>query len=182
MFKAYDQLLHRHPIAVQAVTTSGLFIVGDILAQQAVERKGLSNHDVSRTLRLASFGGLIAGPAIALWYPFLQRTVAFKREWQSVVARVALDQTVFAPTFIGIFITSTTLMNGHSLADVKVRLNDGYREAVVNNWKLWPAVQIVNFAFVPLLYRSLVVNSIATGWNTYLSLLTSRLDGSSKSE
>ncbi|KAJ3228581.1 Protein required for ethanol metabolism [Chytriomyces hyalinus] len=167
-----------HPIAVQAVSTGGLFIVGDILAQQGVERKGVSNHDVSRTLRLALYGGLIGCALVSV----LAENCVVQERVESVLGRVALDQIVFAPAFIGLFISSTTLMSGQSLADVKARLNDGYREVVINNWKVWPAVQIVNFAFVPLLYRSLVVNTIATGWNTYLSLLTSRWDSSSKSE
>ncbi|KAI9332808.1 integral membrane protein mpv17 pmp22 family [Obelidium mucronatum] len=175
MFKFYDQILRKHPIGTQALTTAGLFILGDVLAQQVVERRN-DKHDILRTLKLGAFGGLIAGPSIALWYPFLQKNIKLGTETKNVVARVVLDQTLFAPTFLGIFITSTTLMNGHSFADVKTRLKDGYSEALINNWKVWPAVQMVNFAFVPLLYRSLVVNTIATGWNTYLSLLTSRLN------
>ncbi|KAJ3071494.1 Protein required for ethanol metabolism [Podochytrium sp. JEL0797] len=181
MFKAYDRILRRYPVTTQAVTTAGLFILGDVLAQQVVEeRMSIAKHDFSRTLRMAAFGGLIAGPSIAMWYPFLQRTVSFKSETASVVARVALDQTLFAPTFIGVFITSTTLMSGQTVGDVKTRLNEGYKEALINNWKIWPAVQLMNFAFVPLLYRSLVVNVFATGWNTYLSLLSSRLNAKSE--
>ncbi|KAI8617320.1 hypothetical protein BC830DRAFT_1167091 [Chytriomyces sp. MP71] len=176
VFRAYDRVLRRLPVFTQAVTTCGLFVLGDLVAQHVVEGTPLSQHDYARTGRLALFGGCIAGPSIALWYPFLQRSIAFKSDWGSVLARVAADQLLFAPTFTAGFIVSTTLMSGRSLTDARARLDEGYKEAIVNNWKLWPAVQILNFAFVPLLYRSLIVNTIATGWNTYLSLLSKRLE------
>lgn len=34
-----------------------LFSLGDILAQQAVDRKGLDKHDLARTGRMALYGG-----------------------------------------------------------------------------------------------------------------------------
>jgi len=40
---------------------------------------------------------------------------------------------------------------------------------LINGYKLWPMVQLVNFYFVPLNHRLLVVNSVALGWNAYLA-------------
>lgn len=37
--------------------TQTLFASGDVIAQQAVDRKGLSNHDPARTGRMAFYGG-----------------------------------------------------------------------------------------------------------------------------
>ncbi len=34
-----------------------LFATGDVLAQQAVDRKGLEKHDFARTGRMAFYGG-----------------------------------------------------------------------------------------------------------------------------
>ena len=38
------------------------------------------------------------------------------------------------------------------------------------NWMIWPAVTFVNILFVPLLYRTLVVNFFSLGWNLFLSM------------
>lgn len=38
-----------------------------------------------------------------------------------------------------------------------------YWEALKKNWMLWPAVQAVNFRFVPLEHRVLVVNVVSLG-------------------
>jgi hypothetical protein len=50
------------------------------------------------------------------------------------------------------------------------------KSALLNNWKIWPFIQLLNFKvrmchsepnvqFVPLNYRLLLVNTIALGWN-----------------
>ncbi|KAJ3326641.1 Protein required for ethanol metabolism [Blyttiomyces sp. JEL0837] len=98
-------------------------MAGDIMAQQVVEVKGFENHDFSRTARLAAFGGFIAGPSVALWYPFLQRTINIKSAPQALVARVAADQLIFAPTFIGIFFAYNGIMEGKSINEVKEKLS-----------------------------------------------------------
>lgn len=49
--------------------------VGDVVAQQYVERKGMENHDTSRTMRMAVFGGCFAGPVLGNWYRFLELNV-----------------------------------------------------------------------------------------------------------
>ena len=48
-------------------------------------------------------------------------------------------------------------------ADPKERLRGTYVEALKKNWMVWPAVQAVNFKFVPLEHRVLVVNVVSLG-------------------
>lgn len=46
------------------------------------------------------------------------------------------------------------------------KLQSTYWEALKKNWMVWPAVQAVNFKFVPLEHRVLVVNVVSLGeWN-----------------
>ena len=50
--------------------------------------------------------------------------------------------------------------------DPKEKLSATYWEALKKNWMVWPAVQAVNFKFVPLEHRVLVVNVVSLGeWN-----------------
>jgi protein Mpv17 len=39
---------------------------------------------------------------------------------------------------------------------------------------IWPAVQFINFCFVPLLLRVPFVSGVSVFWNAYLSYLNSR--------
>ena len=43
------------------------------------------------------------------------------------------------------------------------KLRGTYWEALKKNWLVWPAVQAVNFRFVPLEHRVLVVNVVSLG-------------------
>ena len=53
----YRMKLATRPILTQSVTTAVLFATGDIMAQQAVEKKGVAKHDVMRTGRMVLYGG-----------------------------------------------------------------------------------------------------------------------------
>lgn len=88
----------------------------------------------------------------------------------TTLARVACDQLVFAPTFIGVFLSSMAVLEGSPVRD---KLDRSYRSALTTNWMIWPFVQLVNFKLVPLEHRVLFVNVISIGWNCYLSYLNS---------
>lgn len=166
----YQARLAARPLLTQSITTSILFAVGDITAQQLVEKKGFENHDLARTGRMALYGGTIFGPAATTWFRFLQKNVNLRTTNRTILARVALDQGVFAPTFIGIFLSSMAVLEGTSPQE---KLEKSYKPALLTNYMIWPFVQLVNFKFVPLDHRVLFVNLISIGWNCYLSYLNS---------
>ncbi|MCJ1466887.1 Protein required for ethanol metabolism [Pseudocyphellaria aurata] len=148
-----------------------LFATGDTMAQQAVERRGVDKHDYARTGRMALYGGAVFGPAATTWFKFLQEKIKFQNANLTIAARVLTDQCVFASTNMFVFLSSMAIMEGSS---PKEKLESTYTTALTKNWMLWPAVQAVNFKFVPLEHRVLVVNVVSLGWNCYLSYLNSR--------
>lgn len=87
------------------------------------------------------------------------------------MARVAFDQTLFAPVAIGAFLSSMATMEG---ASAKERLETTWWPALKANWMVWPIVQTVNFALMPAQYRLLFANIIAIGWNSYLSWINNQ--------
>lgn len=114
---------------------------------------------------------VVFGPAAATWFKFLQRNVVLKNKNAEILARVACDQGLFAPTFIAIFLSSMAVMEGTS---PKTKLDRSYKSALTTNYMIWPFVQLVNFKLMPLEYRLLFVNVVSIGWNCYLSYLNSR--------
>ncbi|KAK3695046.1 hypothetical protein B0T22DRAFT_398098 [Podospora appendiculata] len=170
MYGWYKARLAARPLLTQAVTTSILFGVGDVAAQQLVEKKGLEKHELARTGRMVLYGGAVFGPVAATWFKLLQRHVNFKSANATTLARVACDQLLFAPTFIGVFLGSMAVLEGGSPRD---KLERSYAPALTTNWMIWPFVQMVNFKLVPLEHRLLFVNVISIGWNCYLSYLNS---------
>ncbi|BFZ53043.1 Protein required for ethanol metabolism [Savitreella phatthalungensis] len=168
--KWYQAQLARSPIATQLISTGILFGAGDVLAQQAVERKGLQ-HDLLRTGRMTFFGTAIAGPILVGWYRVLDRHVNLSSPTKTLLARVAADQLAFAPVNIAVFFSAQGVLEGKSPSEISNKLSTAWAPTLVANWKLWPAVQLVNFKFVPLEHRLLVVNLVALGWNCVLSAI-----------
>ena len=145
----------------QSITTAVLFATGDTMAQQGVEKKGLANHELGRTTRMALYGGCIFGPAATKWFGFLQRKIQLPgRPNLEILARVAADQVIFASCNLTVFLTSMAVMAGE---DPREKLRSTYFNALSKNWLVWPAVQATNFKFVPLEHRVLVVNMVSLG-------------------
>jgi protein Mpv17 len=67
---------------------------------------------------------------------------------------------------IGVFLGSMATMEGKSAQE---RIEKTWWSALKANWLLWPAVQFINFSFIPLQHRLFFANIIAIGWNSYLS-------------
>ncbi|KAF1810605.1 hypothetical protein P152DRAFT_90383 [Eremomyces bilateralis CBS 781.70] len=195
----YQAKLAARPILTQSITTAVLFAAGDTLAQQAVEKRGLNKHDFSRTGRMAGYGGAVFGPAATFWYRLLSRVnlqrpalvppqptgtrpptdpisiplppPAPARHFPTILARVALDQAVFAPTNMAVFLSSMAYLEGGSARE---KLRKTWWTGMKKNFLVWPGVQVVNFGWVPLEHRVLVVNVVALGWNCYLSYINSQ--------
>lgn len=114
---------------------------------------------------------VVFGPAATTWFNFLARRVTFSNKRVETAARVFIDQSVFAPTMIAMFLSSMATMEG---ASAKERLEKTWWPALRTNWMVWPFVQTINFAFLPLQYRVLFANVISIGWNSYLSWVNSK--------
>ncbi|XP_064652217.1 protein Mpv17-like isoform X2 [Lineus longissimus] len=145
---------------------------GDALAQKLLE-KNTTGFDYKRNARFLGFGLFFAGPTLRFWYVFLDRAVKGKTAL-ATVKRVALDQTVMAPLFLVSFISGMGALRGDSTDVIKSNLKRDFAPVLLNNYKLWPGVQLVNFYLVPLQHRLLVVNVVALGWNTYLAWMNER--------
>jgi len=42
---------------------------------------------------------------------------------------------------------------------------------LVTNWKIWPAVQVLNLSVVPTQMQAIVVSAVGFFWNIYLSYM-----------
>ncbi|KAL4218292.1 Protein Mpv17 [Mactra antiquata] len=173
ILKFYREALQVYPIRTAAVSAGTLMTLGDAIAQTVVEKKSLSQFEVKRSLRFVVFGTFMAGPLFSIWYSRLAKT--FGHTKYAALKMVACDQLLFAPPFIAYFLGTMELFKGEGLQDVKLKLQDDYLTVMKTNYKLWPMVQALNFTFVPIHYRVVVVNMVAVGWNTYLAWMSAKV-------
>ncbi|KAI0698639.1 hypothetical protein C8Q76DRAFT_756953 [Earliella scabrosa] len=172
LLHAFNTSLIRRPLLTQCATSFVLFGTGDVLAQQAFEKKG-ANHDFMRTARLSFYGGAMFGPLLTKWLQLLNR-LQFSSPTKAVAYKVYLDQFVFTPGVIAFFFGSLTLLEGKSVGDAKERIQEAYVPTLIRNWGVFIPTQIFNFAVVPQHLRFVTVSVVALFWNAYLSSVNAR--------
>jgi peroxisomal membrane protein 2 len=84
------------------------------------------------------------------------------------IARLLLDQFIFSPIFIGVFMSLLVTLEGKPSLVVP-KLKQEWLSSVIANWQLWIPFQFLNFYFVPQKFQVLAANFVALAWNVILS-------------
>ncbi|XP_054014112.1 protein Mpv17 [Hylaeus anthracinus] len=172
IIKIYQRLTSKYPLIVQATQAGTLMALGDQIAQNLVEQRKIKDLDFVRTAQFGSIGFFIAGPVTRTWYGILDKYIGSKGG-VVVLKKVCYDQIFFAPSFLLVLLSVIGMFKENSAENVKTKLKNEYPDILKNNYKVWPAVQLFNFYFIPLQYQVLTVQSVALLWNTYISYRTS---------
>ena len=85
-----------------------------------------------------------------------------------MLGKIAVDQLLWSPCFIVAFFSSMALLAGESAVD---RVRNNFVASLLATWRLWPAVQLVNFWLVPPPLRVAFVNCVQVLFSAYLSML-----------
>ena len=142
--------------------------IGDVIAQQVVERKGFKNHNFRRTANFMSIGFVMIAPCMRTWFITLDRLVKGTGT-VAAIQKVILDQSIWAPSVIAGVFAAVDVLEGKTQEQLKQKFRDSYFAALKTAWCVWPFVQMFNFYFVPLQYRVIIVNFVSIFWNTYLA-------------
>jgi protein Mpv17 len=177
----YNKLLDAQPLLTKALTSFTGFTLGDILAQNFVE-KG-ERYDPMRTLRLGSFGFFIHGTTGHYFYGLLDSKLPGTKP-ATVATKVLIDQTIWNPIFGCMFFGYLNLVEGKTWGDYTKKLQCDLKTAVMGSWAVWVPAHTINFAFVPPAQRLLYINTIQIGYNVFLSFLGNKKvdDGEEKTE
>lgn len=114
---------------------------------------------------------ILQGPVFRTWYGILNKYIGSQGK-SVAVKKVIVDQFLFAPTFLGIFLSTLGALEGKKFDNIKDDLNKNYLDILKANYSIWPAVQLVNFYVIPLKFQVLCVQTVALFWNTYVSWKT----------
>ena len=169
----YKVSMKAHPWLTTGLSSGLLCGIGDIVSQELVEEHGWRHYDIRRTLKMATIGCFFTGPILRSWYILLDKIV--KGTCSITIAKkVHIDQLCVAPFVIGALFILSDELDGKTLSDIRDRLKTSYIDTLLRNYMLWPWVQGLNFYFVPVQYRVIVVNFVGIFWNTYLSWVLNR--------
>lgn len=166
----YCNSLRRHPLTTKACTSLVGFVLGDAIAQHITHP---AFTDMVRMLRVGAYGFLIDGPVGSYWYDQLEAYCwpEDPTSIKAVVAKTALDQTVYATLMTAVYFSALRLMEGHPDA-IMATLHAKFLPTLAANWVIWPVAHLVNFRFVPAEQRLLYNNVVCIFWLTLVSLMT----------
>ncbi|KAF9243812.1 hypothetical protein BU15DRAFT_71931 [Melanogaster broomeanus] len=184
--RAYQRYFDTHPNGTLAVTGGILNAFGDIIAQFSQnalteEHERRPGWDPARTLRFFCFGFGIS-PLLGRWNILLERSFPLRRwrtqaiSFKALSKRVAADQVVMAPLGLALFIGSIGVMEGRTTNQIREKYADMYSTAILNNWKIWPVAQLINFRYMPLPYRIPFQATCGVFWTLYMSTLNAKED------
>lgn len=174
IFHWYNQSLEKNPILTKSLTSGVIALAGDVSCQIAVEK--VENVNMKRAAIFSLLGGALVGPTLHFWYSFLHKVLPAANS-MGAMGRLGLDQFVFAPVFIGTFLSSLLSLEHVSGNEaetalqekIQTKLQTDWWPAVQINWLMWIPAQFVNFRFIPGKYQVLFANVVGVFWNTYLS-------------
>ena len=163
---SYQKALDDKPIFTKACTSGVGFAVSDVLTQLFIEKM---DFDLKRLVKMASFGFLLHGTTGHFFYNFLDGKLK-GTDPLTVAAKVAIDQTCWAPVFMVMFFSYMMVFEGTpDLIEAKIR-QDVFT-AVKGSWMTWIPAHTINFAFVPSDMRLLYINTIQIFFNMFMSVI-----------
>ncbi|KAL4557356.1 hypothetical protein LXL04_035532 [Taraxacum kok-saghyz] len=161
----YLALLEAYPVWTKAVTSALLTFVGDLICQVVIDQ--VPSLDLKRVSLFTFLGLVLVGPTLHFWYLYLSKLVTMTGASGAIV-RLIIDQFIFAPAFIGVFLSTLVTLEGRP-SQVVPKLQQEWLSSVIANWQLWIPFQFLNFRFVPQQFQVLAANFIALVWNVILS-------------
>ena len=105
--------------------------------------------DLKRTGRFGLIGTFYIAPMLHGAYSKVYPYFFARTDFISTVKKVAMDQTMFAPTFLTGFFLLMNAMDGNNLQTGFNALKEKFGITLVNNWKLWIPASFLNFYFIP---------------------------------
>jgi hypothetical protein len=114
--------------------------------------------------------GLLLGPVDHYWYFFLDSQFPGTRA-ATVAKKVTLDILIFGPVSLILFFILMCRLEGKTWKDAVKETRQKFLTTYELDLLLWPAVQVINFCYVPAAFRVLFQNVFYVGWTMLLSYL-----------
>eukprot|EP00168_Porphyra_purpurea_P012541 TRINITY_DN331_c0_g1_i9.p1 TRINITY_DN331_c0_g1~~TRINITY_DN331_c0_g1_i9.p1 ORF type:complete len:170 (+),score=64.22 TRINITY_DN331_c0_g1_i9:584-1093(+) len=143
------------PLVTAAATSAVALSLGDVLAQT------LSGSDYcpARTVRLALLGAAIHGPGLSTWFTRLEAALPGVQPFK-IAAKTAAHAAVVTPLWVVATLAAESVMAERGVGGVVDKVKAGTKDGVSERWMVWPVVQAVNYAVVPVPLRVLFMGAV----------------------
>ncbi|KAJ9122601.1 hypothetical protein QFC22_002030 [Naganishia vaughanmartiniae] len=92
----------------------------------------------------------------------------------TVLAKVALDVSVWGAFIVGVFWTSNGILEGKTPPEIHEKVSHAYLPSWCKSVLVFGPSQLFNFSVIPVPHRMLFMQCVGLGWNTFLSFANNR--------
>ena len=170
----YRSISVKWPLSVAFVTCLAKGSASDAVAQVYLEGAKPRDIDWGRNARFSLFSAAYLGCGQHFIYNILYTRIFSKaRDAVTVFKKVCVDNLIHVPIFyLPLYYASKALMlGGHAMAGL-AQYRDEARECLINYWKIWTPVQIVNFWLMPTELRVAFMACASFFWLIVLSFIS----------
>ncbi|KAM7296465.1 protein Mpv17 [Ixodes scapularis] len=169
----YQGELEAHPAITQVLTMATLLLAGDVVSQTFFQKKPF---DTRQAAHFFIVGVFYTGPCSVTWFRLVERLVVMDGVAAAVIKALA-GQVIYTPPYTLGLLVLYGLLQGQSWKEVLDSVRSKYGAVLISRYMVYPAAQLINFEFVPVVYRPMYGSVIALFWNIYLSWKANRLEG-----
>ncbi|KAL5206020.1 hypothetical protein ABZP36_034229 [Zizania latifolia] len=128
--------------------------------------------DLVRTLRMASYGLLISGPSLHIWFNFVSKMFP-KKDVVNTLKKMFLGQAVYGPIINSVFFSYNAGLQGETIPEIIARLKRDLIPTIKSGLIYWPLCDFITFKFIPVHLQPLVSNSFSFLWTIYITYMAS---------
>ena len=131
--------------------------------------------DPIRTVQCASYGALVTGPLLAVWYPYLDKVctrynvAARYGVWGAPVLKVLADEFLMDPPCLVMFYGYMNVCEGGTLQTFEQKLRSEFMTSWLTSLAVWPVVLLGTFRFLPVYSQAPLINACCIVWDGFLS-------------
>ncbi|KAL1873431.1 hypothetical protein VTK73DRAFT_976 [Phialemonium thermophilum] len=92
--------------------------------------------------------------------------------WSNVFFKLLLDQTLGLLMMNTVFLLCTHVLRSPNTFSVMQVVRKEIWQILLAAWKVWPAVALCNFLWVPVEFRVTVASCVGFGWNMFLTFFS----------
>ena len=125
--------------------------------------------DYRRIGQIGLLGGLENGVFMLIWYSTLNFIVGASKATSTVLIKCALDQVFFAAQQDGVFLALCAYQHKEGLQDAMREVKKTFLTTWLNDCSVWPLVNFLGFAAVPVKIQPTFMSSAQFFWQVYVS-------------
>ncbi|CAI5442086.1 unnamed protein product [Caenorhabditis angaria] len=167
-----NRILHRYPLPTKMFLAGTIAAGGDIFTQ-LLEKQSEWNY--KRTARFFTLATFFTVPVLNIWHKKVLERIFYKNNMhKTVFLRVFLDQLIFSPLIMAGILMNLRVLEGFSISQSYEKMKKQWFQLYLTSLTFLPAIQFINFYFIPPIYRILLLQFVAFFWNSYLSWKTQK--------